>query len=80
MKTIFLTGASRGLGRAIGEVALAAGHRVVLTARDPASVADLVRATKRIVVSQTRQSAFSERRVSCDLRSLLEHVRTRAPR
>jgi NAD(P)-dependent dehydrogenase (short-subunit alcohol dehydrogenase family) len=28
----FLTGASRGLGRAIGEVALAAGQRVVLTA------------------------------------------------
>jgi NADP-dependent 3-hydroxy acid dehydrogenase YdfG len=41
MKTIFLTGASRGLGRTIGEVALAAGHRVVLTARDPKSVADL---------------------------------------
>ncbi|WP_433286311.1 SDR family NAD(P)-dependent oxidoreductase [Pseudonocardia sp. CA-142604] len=43
MKTIFLTGASRGLGRAIGEVALAAGHRVVLTARDPKAVADLAR-------------------------------------
>jgi NAD(P)-dependent dehydrogenase (short-subunit alcohol dehydrogenase family) len=42
MKTIFLTGASRGLGRAIGEVALDAGHRVVLTARDPKAVADLV--------------------------------------
>jgi NAD(P)-dependent dehydrogenase (short-subunit alcohol dehydrogenase family) len=41
MKTIFLTGASRGLGRAIGEVALAAGHRVVLTARNPESVSDL---------------------------------------
>lgn len=42
MKTIFVTGASRGLGRAIGEVALAAGHRVVLTARDPKGLADLV--------------------------------------
>jgi NADP-dependent 3-hydroxy acid dehydrogenase YdfG len=42
MKTIFLTGASRGLGHAIGEVALAAGHRVALTARNPESVADLV--------------------------------------
>lgn len=42
MKTIFVTGASRGLGRAIGKVALAAGHHVVLTARNPESVADLV--------------------------------------
>jgi NADP-dependent 3-hydroxy acid dehydrogenase YdfG len=41
VKTIFLTGASRGLGRAIGEVALDAGHRVVLTARDPKSLAGL---------------------------------------
>lgn len=41
MKTIFLTGASRGLGRAIGEAALTAGHRVVLTAREPGMVADL---------------------------------------
>jgi NAD(P)-dependent dehydrogenase (short-subunit alcohol dehydrogenase family) len=42
MKTIFVTGTSRGLGHAIGKVALAAGHRVVLTARNPESVADLV--------------------------------------
>jgi NAD(P)-dependent dehydrogenase (short-subunit alcohol dehydrogenase family) len=42
MRTIFLTGASRGLGRAIAEAALAAGHRVALTARDPKSVDDLV--------------------------------------
>jgi NAD(P)-dependent dehydrogenase (short-subunit alcohol dehydrogenase family) len=43
MKTFFLTGASRGLGRAIAEAALAAGHRVALTARNPESVADLVK-------------------------------------
>lgn len=41
MRTIFLTGASRGLGRAIGEAALTAGHRVVLTARDPGPLAGL---------------------------------------
>jgi NAD(P)-dependent dehydrogenase (short-subunit alcohol dehydrogenase family) len=39
----FVTGSSRGLGRAVVEEALAAGHRVVATARNPESVADLVR-------------------------------------
>jgi len=38
-----ITGASSGLGRAIAEAALAAGERVVATARDAASVADLQR-------------------------------------
>ncbi|QXG74544.1 SDR family NAD(P)-dependent oxidoreductase [Modestobacter sp. L9-4] len=38
----FVTGSSRGLGRALVEEALAAGHRVVATARDVASLADLV--------------------------------------
>ncbi|MFI6080085.1 SDR family NAD(P)-dependent oxidoreductase [Streptomyces sp. NPDC051217] len=37
----FITGASRGLGRAIVEEALAAGNRVVATARRPESFADL---------------------------------------
>jgi NAD(P)-dependent dehydrogenase (short-subunit alcohol dehydrogenase family) len=36
-----ITGASSGLGRALAEAALDAGHRVVATARDPQSVADL---------------------------------------
>jgi hypothetical protein len=40
--------------------------------------ADLVRATKRIVVSQTRRSVFSDRRVSCDLEALLAHIRDAA--
>lgn len=39
----FITGSSRGLGRAIAEAALAAGHRVVATARRPAQLDDLVR-------------------------------------
>ncbi|MGW2052578.1 oxidoreductase [Streptomyces sp. NPDC001840] len=39
----FITGSSRGLGRAIAEAALAAGHRVVATARKPAQLDDLVR-------------------------------------
>ena len=37
----FLTGSSRGLGRQIAEVALAAGHQLVATARQPDSLADL---------------------------------------
>lgn len=41
MQTILLTGASRGLGRAIAETFLGHGDRVVATARDPRSVAGL---------------------------------------
>lgn len=42
MSSVFLvSGASRGLGRAIVEAALAAGHRVVAGARDVATLADL---------------------------------------
>ena len=37
-----ITGSSRGLGRALAEAALAAGHRVIATARDPRALADLV--------------------------------------
>ena len=34
-KVFFLTGSSRGLGREIAAAALAAGHRLVATARRP---------------------------------------------
>ncbi len=37
----FVTGSSRGLGREIAEHALADGHQVVATARDPRSLEDL---------------------------------------
>ena len=37
-----ITGSSRGLGRALSEAVLQAGHRLVATARDPAQLADLV--------------------------------------
>jgi NAD(P)-dependent dehydrogenase (short-subunit alcohol dehydrogenase family) len=40
-KVFLLTGSSRGLGRQIAEAALAAGHRVVATARRPEALADL---------------------------------------
>jgi NAD(P)-dependent dehydrogenase (short-subunit alcohol dehydrogenase family) len=41
-RTWLITGSSRGLGRSLAEAALAAGHQVVATARDPAQLRDLV--------------------------------------
>jgi len=41
-KVWFITGSSRGLGRALAEAVLAAGHKLVATARNPAQLADLV--------------------------------------
>lgn len=38
-----ITGCSRGLGRALAEAVLQAGHRLLATARDPGSLADLAR-------------------------------------
>jgi NAD(P)-dependent dehydrogenase (short-subunit alcohol dehydrogenase family) len=43
-KVFLVTGSSRGLGREIVSAALAAGHRVMATARDPRSLDDLVAA------------------------------------
>lgn len=37
----FITGSSRGIGRALAEAVLHAGHRVVASAREPALLADL---------------------------------------
>lgn len=43
MRQVWLiTGSARGLGRALAEAVLAAGHRLLATARNPASLADLV--------------------------------------
>jgi predicted AAA+ superfamily ATPase len=39
-------------------------------------VADLVRARKRILVSQTPTAAVSDRRISCDLPTFLDYLRT----
>jgi NAD(P)-dependent dehydrogenase (short-subunit alcohol dehydrogenase family) len=44
MSAFFLTGSSRGLGRAIAEAVLNAGHQLVATARNPESLDDLVAA------------------------------------
>lgn len=40
-KTYFITGCSTGIGRALAEAAAEAGHRVVATARNPQTLADL---------------------------------------
>ncbi|HTQ50276.1 MAG TPA: oxidoreductase [Candidatus Acidoferrales bacterium] len=42
-KVWFITGSSRGLGRALAEAALAAGNQVIATARRPEQLADLVK-------------------------------------
>jgi NAD(P)-dependent dehydrogenase (short-subunit alcohol dehydrogenase family) len=41
-KTFFLTGSSRGLGRSIARAVLDGGHQLVATARNPATLQDLV--------------------------------------
>src|SRR5260370_10440196 len=41
-KVWLITGSSRGLGRALAEAVLAAGDKLVATARNPAQLADLV--------------------------------------
>jgi NAD(P)-dependent dehydrogenase (short-subunit alcohol dehydrogenase family) len=41
MSTWFITGCSTGLGRALAEAVIAAGHNTVVTARDVGKVADL---------------------------------------
>lgn len=43
MQTWLITGSSSGLGRALASAALAAGHNVVLTARNPDALDDIVR-------------------------------------
>ena len=45
MSTWLITGCSTGLGRALAEAVIAAGHNAVVTARDAARVADLADAT-----------------------------------
>lgn len=48
-KTWFVTGASRGLGRAFVEAALQRGDRVAATARDPKTLADLAAPDDRLL-------------------------------
>lgn len=52
MSTWLITGCSTGLGRALAEAVVAAGHDAVVTARDEAKVADLAdRAPERVLAA-----------------------------
>ena len=51
MSTWLITGCSTGLGRALAEAVLAAGHNAVVTARDVARLADLADATPERVLA-----------------------------
>lgn len=63
----FITGASRGLGRAVAEAALARGDRVAATARDPGTLADLVAAApERAVALRLDVTAPGEAQVAVD--------------
>jgi NAD(P)-dependent dehydrogenase (short-subunit alcohol dehydrogenase family) len=63
-KVWLVTGASRGLGRAITEAALSAGHKVVATARNPEHLQDLVIAygaqVQAIALDVTSEAAASQ--------------------
>ncbi len=62
-QVFFLTGSSRGLGREIAEAALAAGHYLVATARDPASLAGLAdRYGDRVLPVRARRHRPGRRR------------------
>lgn len=51
MSTWLITGCSTGLGRALAEAVIGAGHNAVVTARDPAAVADLAESAPERVLA-----------------------------
>ncbi|BBX66035.1 short-chain dehydrogenase/reductase [Mycobacterium saskatchewanense] len=53
MSTWLVTGCSTGLGRAVAEAVLGAGHNAVVTARDPAKVSDLAEAAPERALAVT---------------------------
>lgn len=53
MSTWLITGCSTGLGRALAEAVIGAGHNAVVTARDAAAVADLADAAPDRVFAVT---------------------------
>lgn len=56
-KTWFVTGSSRGLGRALAHAVVAAGDRLVATARDPEALRDLAGPSVRVVALDVTQPA-----------------------
>lgn len=57
MKTWFVTGCTSGFGRAIAEAVLDAGHRVIATARDVRSIADLESEACRVLTLDVTDAA-----------------------
>ncbi|MGH3634768.1 MAG: SDR family NAD(P)-dependent oxidoreductase, partial [Mycobacterium sp.] len=53
MSTWLITGCSTGLGRALAQAVIGAGHNAVVTARDVTRVADLADATPERVLAVT---------------------------
>jgi NAD(P)-dependent dehydrogenase (short-subunit alcohol dehydrogenase family) len=51
LSTWLITGCSTGLGRALAQAVISAGHNAVVTARDPAKVADLAGAAPERVLA-----------------------------
>jgi NAD(P)-dependent dehydrogenase (short-subunit alcohol dehydrogenase family) len=68
MKTWVISGSSRGLGRAILEAALAAGDRVVATARDPGALQHLLeRFGDRMRAARLDVTSDADARTAIDL-------------
>jgi NADP-dependent 3-hydroxy acid dehydrogenase YdfG len=59
MSSVLITGANRGIGRAITNEFVGRGHRVVATARDPQSLADLD-VNQRLALDVTDDASVTE--------------------
>jgi NAD(P)-dependent dehydrogenase (short-subunit alcohol dehydrogenase family) len=64
MQVWLITGSSRGLGRALAKAVVAAGHKLVATARDPAQLHDLAERygdrVRRIALDVTDPNAAAD--------------------